>query len=40
MATSPHLSLAIAAQALGIATGALEFATTYARDRQSFGKPI
>lgn len=30
----------IAAQALGIATGALEFATAYARDRQSFGKPI
>jgi alkylation response protein AidB-like acyl-CoA dehydrogenase len=30
----------IAAQALGIATGALEFATQYARDRVAFGKPI
>ena len=30
----------IAAQALGIATGALDFAAAYARERQSFGKPI
>ncbi|HET6894011.1 MAG TPA: acyl-CoA dehydrogenase family protein [Candidatus Baltobacteraceae bacterium] len=30
----------IAAQALGIATGALEYATNYARERVAFGKPI
>ncbi len=30
----------IAAQALGIATGALEYATKYAQDRVAFGKPI
>jgi alkylation response protein AidB-like acyl-CoA dehydrogenase len=30
----------VAAQALGIATGALEYATNYARERQQFGKPI
>ncbi|MHB8507484.1 MAG: acyl-CoA dehydrogenase family protein [Candidatus Dormibacteria bacterium] len=30
----------IAAQALGIATGALEYATAYARERQQFGHPI
>ncbi len=30
----------VAAQALGIATGALEYATKYARDRVMFGKPI
>jgi len=30
----------IAAQALGIAAGALEYATQYARDRVAFGKPI
>jgi len=30
----------IAAQALGIAAGALDFATTYARERIAFGKPI
>ncbi|HEY5257351.1 MAG TPA: acyl-CoA dehydrogenase family protein, partial [Candidatus Baltobacteraceae bacterium] len=30
----------IAAQALGIAQGALDFASQYARDRVSFGKPI
>ncbi len=31
---------AIAAQALGIAEGALEYALAYARDRRTFGKPI
>jgi len=31
---------AIAAQALGIAQGALDFAATYATERQQFGKPI
>ena len=30
----------IAAQALGIAAGALEYATNYARERMAFGKPI
>lgn len=30
----------IAAQALGIAAGALEYATAYAKDRVAFGKPI
>ncbi len=30
----------IAAQALGIATGALEYATKYAQERIAFGKPI
>ncbi len=30
----------IAAQALGIAAGALEYATNYARERIAFGKPI
>ena len=30
----------IAAQAVGIATGALEYATNYARERIAFGKPI
>jgi alkylation response protein AidB-like acyl-CoA dehydrogenase len=30
----------VAAQALGIAAGALEYATGYAKERESFGKPI
>jgi len=30
----------IAAQAVGIATGALDYATTYAMERMAFGKPI
>lgn len=30
----------IAAQAVGIATGALDYATGYARERMAFGKPI
>jgi len=30
----------VAAQALGIAAGAFEFATQYAKDRDTFGKPI
>ena len=32
--------IGIAAQALGIASGALEFATQYAKERKTFGKPI
>jgi alkylation response protein AidB-like acyl-CoA dehydrogenase len=31
---------AVAAQALGIAAGALEYASAYAKERESFGKPI
>ena len=31
---------AVGAQALGIAAGALEYAVGYAKERQSFGKPI
>jgi alkylation response protein AidB-like acyl-CoA dehydrogenase len=30
----------VAAQALGIAAGAFEYATQYAKDRETFGKPI
>jgi butyryl-CoA dehydrogenase len=30
----------VAAQALGIAAGAFEYATAYAKERESFGKPI
>ena len=30
----------IAAQALGIAAGALDYATNYAKERIAFGKPI
>jgi alkylation response protein AidB-like acyl-CoA dehydrogenase len=32
--------LGIAAQALGIAAGALDYAVAYAKERESFGKPI
>lgn len=32
--------IGIAAQALGIASGSLEFATKYAKERKAFGKPI
>ena len=32
--------IGIAAQALGIAAGALELATNYAKEREAFGKPI
>lgn len=31
---------AVAAQALGIAAGAMEYAIVYAKDRESFGRPI
>jgi alkylation response protein AidB-like acyl-CoA dehydrogenase len=40
LATLDHSRLGIAAQAVGIAQGALEEALRYARDRQQFGKPI
>ncbi|HEV8562411.1 MAG TPA: acyl-CoA dehydrogenase family protein [Actinophytocola sp.] len=35
-----HGRVTIAAQAVGIAQGALEYATDYARQRRQFGKPI
>jgi alkylation response protein AidB-like acyl-CoA dehydrogenase len=40
MRTLDHSRLGIAAQALGIAQGATDVATAYARERQAFGKPI
>jgi len=38
--TLDHTRVTIAAQAVGIATGALEFATRYATERKQFGKTI
>jgi alkylation response protein AidB-like acyl-CoA dehydrogenase len=38
--TLDHSRLGIAAQALGIAQGATDYAAAYARERMSFGKPI
>ncbi len=35
-----HTRVTIAAQAVGIAQGALDYALAYARERQQFGKPI
>ena len=40
MATLDHTRITIGAQAVGIAQGALDVATAYAKDRQQFGKPI
>ena len=40
MKTLDHTRITIAAQALGIAQGAFEFANKYAHERQQFGKPI
>jgi alkylation response protein AidB-like acyl-CoA dehydrogenase len=40
MKTLDFSRLGIAAQALGIAAGALEYAAAYAKERESFGKPI
>jgi alkylation response protein AidB-like acyl-CoA dehydrogenase len=40
MRTLDHTRVTIAAQAVGIAQGALDFATAYARERTQFGKPI
>jgi alkylation response protein AidB-like acyl-CoA dehydrogenase len=40
MRTLDHTRVTIAAQALGIAQGALDFALGYARERKQFGKPI
>ncbi|MFR9676652.1 acyl-CoA dehydrogenase family protein [Streptomyces sp. TR02-1] len=40
MKTLDHTRITIAAQALGIAQGALDYAKGYVRERQQFGKPI
>jgi alkylation response protein AidB-like acyl-CoA dehydrogenase len=40
MRTLDHSRLGIAAQALGIAQGATDYAAAYARERVAFGKPI
>jgi alkylation response protein AidB-like acyl-CoA dehydrogenase len=40
MQTLDHSRLGIAAQALGIAQGATDYAAAYARERITFGKPI
>ncbi|MFG2251001.1 acyl-CoA dehydrogenase family protein, partial [Spirillospora sp. NPDC048823] len=40
LATLDHTRITIAAQALGIAQGALDFALGYVKDRRQFGRPI
>jgi alkylation response protein AidB-like acyl-CoA dehydrogenase len=40
MRTLDHTRITIAAQAVGVAQGALDFALDYAKGRQQFGKPI
>ncbi|MBW1981795.1 MAG: acyl-CoA dehydrogenase family protein [Deltaproteobacteria bacterium] len=40
MKTLDFSRAAVAAQALGIAAGALDYAAAYAKERESFGKPI
>jgi alkylation response protein AidB-like acyl-CoA dehydrogenase len=40
MTTLDHTRVTIAAQAIGIAQGALDFALGYAKERKQFGKPI
>jgi alkylation response protein AidB-like acyl-CoA dehydrogenase len=40
LATLDHTRITIAAQALGIAQGALDYATSYVKERQQFGKPV
>ncbi len=40
MRTLDHTRVTIAAQAVGIAQGALDFAKAYAKERMQFGKPI
>ncbi|WP_445257117.1 acyl-CoA dehydrogenase family protein [Nocardioides aurantiacus] len=40
MKTLDHTRVTIAAQAVGIAQGALDYALAYAQERQQFGKPI
>ena len=40
LGTLDHSRLGVAAQALGIAQGATDYAAAYARERRQFGKPI
>jgi alkylation response protein AidB-like acyl-CoA dehydrogenase len=40
MRTLDHTRITIAAQAVGVAQGAVDFALSYAKERQQFGKPI
>jgi alkylation response protein AidB-like acyl-CoA dehydrogenase len=40
LATLDHTRITIAAQALGIAQGALDYASGYVQERQQFGRPI
>jgi alkylation response protein AidB-like acyl-CoA dehydrogenase len=40
MRTLDHSRIAIAAQAVGVAQGALDYALGYAQERQQFGRPI
>jgi alkylation response protein AidB-like acyl-CoA dehydrogenase len=40
MKTLDHTRITIAAQAVGVAQGALDYALGYAKERQQFGKPI
>jgi alkylation response protein AidB-like acyl-CoA dehydrogenase len=40
LATLDHTRITIAAQALGIAQGALDYATGYVKERQQFGRPV
>ena len=40
LATLDHTRITIAAQALGIAQGALDYATGYVKQRQQFGQPV
>ena len=40
MKTLDHTRITIAAQAVGVAQGALDYALDYAKERQQFGKPI
>ena len=40
LATLDHSRLGVAAQALGIAQGATDYAAAYAQERRQFGKPI
>ena len=40
LATLDHTRITIAAQALGIAQGALDYASGYVKQRQQFGRPI
>jgi alkylation response protein AidB-like acyl-CoA dehydrogenase len=40
LATLDHTRITIAAQALGIAQGALDYAISYVKERRQFGKPV